>query len=77
MQVVVVFAVDLHVLRYGEDFCWCFFPPKLCLSCLLHKRTDVRSEEKRHVVLPKKEDMEEHILNPWTFCPKFHVCKEE
>ena len=27
------------------------------------------------MVLPKKEDTETHVLNPWTFGPKFHVCK--
>ena len=46
-------------------------------SCTRELKRDVTSEEKRHVVLPKKEDTEAHVLNPRTFCPKFHVCREE
>lgn len=32
--------------------------------CTIELQRDVTTEEKRHVALPKKEDMEAHDLNP-------------
>jgi hypothetical protein len=75
-----------------KDFARVLLPTRVrgmssvCLSCSMQnqdrqlKRASERErwQTKAHMVLPKKEDMDAHDLNPITrFVPKFHVWKEE